>query len=95
MPDPGQAFKRAEMHVAQDMPELKGILRNIQKKDYILQLNPRGLCRCTEAGQEKAASAAGPRYPYQLLAAGRMVGAPTAAFKSARLSIVSTTFLAT
>ena len=39
MPDPAQAFKRAEVHVAQDMPELKGILRNIRKKDYILQLN--------------------------------------------------------
>ena len=40
VPDPGQAFKRAEVHVAEDMPELKGILRNIQKKEYILQLNP-------------------------------------------------------
>ncbi len=40
VPDPGQAFKRAEVHVAEDMPELKGILRDIRKKDYILQLNP-------------------------------------------------------
>ena len=40
VPDPAQQYGRAEAPVAQDMAELKVILRDIHKKGYILKLNP-------------------------------------------------------
>lgn len=40
VPDPAKGFAKADYQVAQNMAELKVILRDLQKKNYVLKLNP-------------------------------------------------------